>query len=66
MGWNPFTNSSNRKAEPSVDAQIGRIIGRDASGGVRNNPNYGAFSRVNDDIATIINSRSMVSRAIQC
>ena len=30
-----------------------------------NNSNYGAFSRINNDIATIINSRSMVSRAAQ-
>lgn len=30
---------------------------------VMNNSNYGAFSRINNDIATIINSRSMVSRA---
>ena len=32
---------------------------------VMNNSNYGAFSRINNDIATIINSRSMVSRAAQ-
>jgi hypothetical protein len=30
---------------------------------VMNNSNYGAFSRINNDIATIINSRSVVSRA---
>ena len=32
---------------------------------VMNNSNYGAFSRINNDIATIINSRPMVTRAAQ-
>ena len=38
---------------------------RAVAASVMNNSNYGAFSRINNDIATIINSRSMVARAAQ-
>ena len=58
MNFNPF----GRKKE--VDRKIDEIIGKEqdeGSSGVVNNPNYRTFSRVNNDIATIINSRSVVT-----
>lgn len=49
-----------------VDGKIDEIIGKkqdEGPSGVVNNPNYRTFSRVNNDIATIINSRSVVTQA---
>lgn len=60
MNFNLF----GRKKE--VDRKIDEIIGKkqgEGSSGVVNNPNYRTFSRVNNDIATIINSRSVVTQA---
>lgn len=64
MAWNPFSRNGNARkpADGAVNRQIDDIIG---GGSVRNNPNYRTFSRVNTDIATIINSRSMVTQAMQ-
>ena len=66
MAWNIFgrSNRGAQKGDPQVDAQVRQILGppQGGRGQVVNNSNYRTFSRVNSDIASIIDQRSVVSQ----
>ena len=66
MAWNIFgrRNAGAKDQGGGVDRQIHDIIGKGPAE-VQNNPNYRTFSRVNGDIQAIINSRSMISQAVE-
>lgn len=50
FSWNPFRRKQEVESSRSS---------------VPNNPNYQVFSKINNDIAKIVNSRSMIQRAVQ-
>lgn len=52
FNWNPFRRQSEKQPEKRPETTV------------RNNPNYKIFNQINNDIATIVNSRSMIQRAI--
>ena len=57
--------SNGASGDPSTDKQIDQIIGSGRRSEVVNNPNYRTFHRVNDDIATIINQKSIITQAVE-
>lgn len=64
FSWNPFNwGKNNSQDNSSVSQEIQSIIGKPSN--IQNNPNYKTFTRVNSDIEKVINSRSVVSQALQ-